>query len=126
MNQDIYVVIEHLQGQVADISCIMLAAARGPAEETGGQVVAVLLGHEAQALANDLAADQVLYLDHPALADFTSDAYLEALAGLISEKQPELIYPHFGTFAKLLDSENNILKWGAIITISYSSAKLLA
>lgn len=37
---------------------------------------------------------------------------------LISEQQPKLIYPHFDTFAKMLDSENNILKWGAIMTIS--------
>ena len=42
----------------------------------------------------------------------------EKILRLISEQQPELIYPHFNTFAKLLDSENNILKWGAIITIS--------
>ena len=42
----------------------------------------------------------------------------EKILRLISEQQPELIYPYFDTFAKLLDSENNILKWGAIITIS--------
>jgi len=28
MNQDIYVIVEHLRGQVADISYVMLAAAR--------------------------------------------------------------------------------------------------
>jgi electron transfer flavoprotein alpha subunit len=38
-----------------------------------------------------LAADQVLYLDHPALTDFTSDAYQKALSGLISEKQPRVV-----------------------------------
>ena len=42
----------------------------------------------------------------------------EKILRLISEQQPKLIYPHFDTFAKMLDSENNILKWGAIITIS--------
>jgi electron transfer flavoprotein alpha subunit len=91
MNEDIYVVIEHLQGQVADISYVMLAAARVLVQETGGNVVAVLLGHEAQGLANNLAANQVLYLDHPALADFTSDAYLEALAALINEDRPRAV-----------------------------------
>ncbi|MFC1841223.1 hypothetical protein ACFL1N_16760, partial [Thermodesulfobacteriota bacterium] len=35
---------------------------------------------------------------------------------LISEKQPELLYPYFVAFTKMLDSENNFLKWGAIIT----------
>lgn len=42
----------------------------------------------------------------------------EKIIRLISEQQPELIYPYFDIFTKLLDSENNILKWGAIITIS--------
>jgi hypothetical protein len=42
----------------------------------------------------------------------------EKILRYISEQQPELIYPHFDAFVKLLDSENNILRWGAIITIS--------
>jgi hypothetical protein len=46
----------------------------------------------------------------------------EKILRLISEKQPELIYPYFDTFVKMLDSENNILKWGAIITISNLSS----
>jgi electron transfer flavoprotein alpha subunit len=91
MNQDIYVVVEHLRGQVADISYVMLAAARVLAQGTGGDVVAVLLGHDAQGLAGDLAADRVLYVDHPALTDFTSDAYQKVLAGLIDENKPRAV-----------------------------------
>lgn len=91
MNQDIYVVIEHLRGQVADISYVMLAAARALAQGTGGGVTAVLLGHDAQGLAGGLAADRVLYVDHPTLADFTSDAYLAALSALINENQPRAV-----------------------------------
>lgn len=91
MNQDIYVLVEHLRGQVADISYVMLAAARALAGGTGGSVVAVLLGHEAQGLASDLAADRVLYMDHPALAEFTSDAYQQALAGLIEGDAPRAV-----------------------------------
>ncbi len=91
MNQDIYVVVEHLRGQVADISYVMLAAARVLAQGTGGSVVAVLLGHNAQELAHELAADRVLYVDHSALADFTSDAYQKVLAGLIQEHAPRAV-----------------------------------
>ncbi len=91
MNQDIYVVIEHLRGQVADISYVMLAVGRVVAEGTGGEVVAVLLGHDAQGLASDLAADRVLYVDDPALADFTSDAYQTVLADLISGGEPRAV-----------------------------------
>ena len=88
MSQDIYVIVEHLRGQVADISYIMLAAARKLSKALNGNVVAVLLGHQAQGLAGILAADKTFYLDHPALADFTSDAYQKVLADLIKKDQP--------------------------------------
>ncbi len=65
MNQDIYAVVESLQGQVADISYIMLAAARSLAHSSGGDVVAVLLGNGSQGLANTLAADRVIYVRQP-------------------------------------------------------------
>ncbi|UCG25735.1 MAG: electron transfer flavoprotein subunit alpha/FixB family protein [Chloroflexota bacterium] len=91
MSQDIYVVIEHLRGQVADISYMMLVAGRALSKGTGGDVVGVLLGHDAQRLASDLAADRVLYLDHLALAEFTSDGYQEALSDLIEENSPRAV-----------------------------------
>ena len=91
MSQDIYVVIEHLQGQVADMSYAMLAAGRELAHGTGGNVLAVLLGRNAKDLARDFAADRVLYLDHEALAEFTSEAYQKTLADLISKEQPRAV-----------------------------------
>lgn len=88
MSRDVYVVVEHLQGQVAEITYVMLAAARDLAQSIGGNVAAVLLGHNAKGLAENFAADQVLYLDHPALADFTPDAYQKALTDLIRKNPP--------------------------------------
>ncbi len=41
---------------------------------------------------------------------------------LISERRPKLIYPYFDVFARLLDSENSFLKWGAIATIANLAA----
>ena len=75
MNQNIFVSIEHLQGQVTDTSYVMIAAAHDLAQITGGEVVAVLLGHNAQNLANTLNVDKVLYGDDPALAEFSASAY---------------------------------------------------
>jgi electron transfer flavoprotein alpha subunit len=91
MNQDIFVVIEHLRGQVADISYVMLAAARGLAEGTGGKVVGVLLGSNAQSLSERLKADQVYYIDHPQLADFSPEAYQKILAGLVEKLAPRAV-----------------------------------
>jgi hypothetical protein len=42
----------------------------------------------------------------------------EKILRFVSEKRPDLIYPYFDIFAGLLDSENNFLKWGAIMTIA--------
>ncbi len=48
-------------------------------------------------------------------------AYEKALRR-VSEKQPDLIYPYFDFFVDLLDSDNNFMKWGAIITIGNLAA----
>ena len=91
MSQDIFVVIEHLQGKVLDVSFVMLAAAKQLSQITSGTVTAVLLGHNAQELAGNLAADKVFYMDHPALAEFTSDAYQAALVNVIQEQVPRAV-----------------------------------
>jgi len=92
MNQDIFVAIEHLRGKVSDISYIMLAATRVLAQGTGGKVVAIVLGHEAQDLARNFNADQVLYADHPLLSDFIPEAYQKILAGIIDEYKPRAVF----------------------------------
>ncbi len=91
MNQDIYVVVEQFNGKVADIGYMALAQARELAGATGGQVIGVLLGHQVAGLAKDLAADKVLVYDDAALANFTWDAYLQVLAGLIKDAAPRLV-----------------------------------
>ena len=91
MSADIYVVIEHVRGQVEDISYVMLAAARELAGGSGGSVAALLFGHDAQDLARDLAADSVMYVDHPAVSDFVPESYLQALTPLVRENQPRAV-----------------------------------
>ncbi len=41
---------------------------------------------------------------------------------IISEQQPAVLYPEFDRLFSLLDSENNILKWGAILCIGNLAA----
>ena len=38
---------------------------------------------------------------------------------LLSEQQPKLLYPHFGSFVRLLDHENKILQWDAAFVLSH-------
>jgi electron transfer flavoprotein alpha subunit len=88
MGADFYVVVEHLRGQVADITYIMLAAAKAA---SGDRVSAILLGSDAKGLAADLLADEVLYVDDPVLREFTPDAYEAVLGEIIKEKQPRCV-----------------------------------
>jgi hypothetical protein len=46
----------------------------------------------------------------------------EKVLRLVSERRPELIYPHFNAVAALLDHENSFLKWGAIMTMANLTA----
>ncbi|MBZ5496595.1 MAG: hypothetical protein LAP85_09345 [Acidobacteriia bacterium] len=42
----------------------------------------------------------------------------EKVLRIISERQPALLYPQFDLLATMLDCENSILKWGAIMSIA--------
>jgi electron transfer flavoprotein alpha subunit len=91
MNQDVFVLIEHVRGKVADISYMMLAQARQITDQSGGQVVALLLGHNVNSLADRLNADRVWQADHPALEEFTWDGYLAVLAEMVKSNPPRLV-----------------------------------
>lgn len=91
MNKDIFVVIEHMRGKVADISYIMLAAAHRLAQSTSGKVIAILLGSNTLALAKDMFADQILFADHPLLAEFNPEVYQTTIAQIIDEHKPRAV-----------------------------------
>jgi electron transfer flavoprotein alpha subunit len=91
MNKDILVVIEHIRGEVADISYMMIAAALQLTETTGGEVLGALLGSGVENLVDNLAADKVIYVEDPQLADFTSRTYQKTLENLISENNPRAV-----------------------------------
>jgi electron transfer flavoprotein alpha subunit len=91
MSENILVITEHLQGHVLDITYIMLAGARQLAEQTGGEVIAVLLGYKAQSLTKDFIADKVHSYDRPSLENFSPDAYLRVIEEEIKDEQPRAV-----------------------------------
>ena len=91
MSQDIFVLIEHNQGQVSEISYVMLAAGRQIASKLDSRLVAVLFGNQISHLSQNFAADKVIYVDHPALGDFTQDAYSITLTEIIKSRNPRLV-----------------------------------
>jgi len=91
MSNDVFVLAEHLQGQIQESTFEVLGLARDVATATGGRSVAVLTGWQAESLAESLgAADEVIYLEHEALENFSSDACSAALVPLLQERAPRV------------------------------------
>lgn len=91
MANDIFILAEHLNGKLADITFEMAGTAKELAAAFGGKAVAVLLGSGAKAMAESIGADSVLYVDDPALAEFNPEAYSRVLAALIKERGPRVV-----------------------------------
>lgn len=92
--KEIWVVAEYKDGELQDVTLEMLGEARKLADKVGTPVCAVLMGDGVAELVDPLAhygADNVLVLDHPLLALYTTDAYTTALADLIQERGPTLV-----------------------------------
>ncbi len=92
MAGNVWIVAEHWKGAVSDATCELLALGRDLADRLGVRLEAVLLGHEARAMAASLGpADAVLYVDHPTLADAGGLQASRAIAALASARQPMAI-----------------------------------
>jgi len=90
--QDILVVAETKQGGVADITLELLGGAQALAVATGGQVVAVVLSDAGAKYADGLkAADRILLIDDPALAAYSPEPFLAALAGVVEAETPRAV-----------------------------------
>lgn len=48
--------------------------------------------------------------------------FCEKTIRLISEGEPELIYPYFDEISRFIDSKNSFIKWGGLITLSNLAA----
>jgi electron transfer flavoprotein alpha subunit len=90
--QDVWVYVEHLRGTVTGHTYELLGKSRDLAGALGGRVVAVLLGNGVQSLAGTLgAADRVVCVEDPALAEFTPQAHGAVLRALAEQQAPRLL-----------------------------------
>jgi electron transfer flavoprotein alpha subunit len=90
----ILVVGEVADGELVPISGEMLGAARRLAGASGHTVASALIGAGVEAKAQEtiaLGADQAYVVDDAALAEYNSDAYLQAALKLIEQVQPAII-----------------------------------
>ncbi|MBS7616703.1 electron transfer flavoprotein subunit alpha/FixB family protein [Candidatus Bathyarchaeota archaeon] len=89
---EIFVLAEHRQGQLRDITFEMLTKARELAEKTNAELTTVLLGKNVKESAKNLTeyAKKVIVVEDEKLGSFNSDAYLKVLSTLIKEHKPAL------------------------------------
>ncbi len=89
---EIFVLAEHRQGQLRDITFEMLTKARELAQKINADPVAVILGKSVREPAKSLAehAEKVLIIEDERLENFNSEAYQKVLSPLIQERKPIL------------------------------------
>jgi electron transfer flavoprotein alpha subunit len=89
---EIFVLAEHRQGQMRDITYEMLTKAREITEKTNAKLTAVLLGKNAKELAKPLTEyANVIVVEDQKLDNFNSEAYKKVLSKLIIEHKPSLV-----------------------------------
>jgi len=87
-----WVVADQWQGRLTDITFEALALGREVADAFKVPLEAVLLGHGCASLAEELGcADNVIYAEHPALAEPVPETHARALAELAQQRQPRAI-----------------------------------
>jgi electron transfer flavoprotein alpha subunit len=89
---EVFVLVEHRQGKIRDITYEMLGAGEKLAFQQGTSSTAVLLGHHVKTYADELAtrASKVLVVEDAQLEHFNSILYQKVLLSLITRYQPFL------------------------------------
>jgi electron transfer flavoprotein alpha subunit len=92
LNHDIWVVAEHFQGRLNDVTFELLGKGRELAQALGLKLAVVLIGDGTAKFTGELgAADAVYVVDRPELREFTADAYCGLLEAALKDAQPRLI-----------------------------------
>jgi electron transfer flavoprotein alpha subunit len=90
---EIFVLAEHRQGAIRDITYEMLTKARELAEKTNKNLTAIILGNNTKEQAKALAeyAKTIILIQDPKLENFNSETYKKILTKLITEHKPTLV-----------------------------------
>lgn len=91
--QGLWVFAEQRCGELQSVAFELLAEGRSLADNLGVSLTAVILGHEVEALSQQLApfADQVVVVDHPVLSQYHTEPYAQVMGDLIKARKPEIV-----------------------------------
>ncbi|MFB6071620.1 MAG: electron transfer flavoprotein subunit alpha/FixB family protein [Halobacterium sp.] len=91
---DVWVFVEQHDGDAASVSWELLAEGRRLADETGEDLVALLLGDGVDHLAEEAVArgaDRVLLVDDPVFEPYRADPYGTQFRELVEARKPEVV-----------------------------------
>src|SRR6185503_15345579 len=90
----VWVIAEHRDGKLADVTLELLGAARPMAEKLGHKVTGVVLGHQVTDLGAKLlaaGADDVILAQHPVLKTPLARPSTDVINKLIEERKPNIV-----------------------------------
>lgn len=90
----VFVFAQQLDSKVSGVSYELIGKAKELAADLNTEVTAVVLGSGIKALADDLAAygaDKVIVVDDPALKEYTTEPYTQAMDAVIEKFKPEIV-----------------------------------
>jgi len=93
MSENILVFCEQRDQVLEKVSLELIGKGRELADVLGQKVIAVILGHQIEALAEEAiayGADEAVYVDHPALEEYMTEPYTKALTAIIKDTNPEI------------------------------------
>jgi electron transfer flavoprotein alpha subunit len=129
---DVFVLAEHRRAELREVTLEMLGKGRELAEQMGGSLKAVLLGHGIDAFAGELAnhAHKVLVVKDERLENFNSELYQKVLVSLLADRKPTLtLIGHTACgmdLAPSLAAELNLPLATDCIGFEFEDTKLLA
>jgi electron transfer flavoprotein alpha subunit len=87
---DIFVLIEHRQGKIRDISFELLNCGRKLAEKTNSNLTALLLGYNTENFVEKIKsqAHRILVINSEVFKDFNSESYQIALSEILKKETP--------------------------------------
>lgn len=91
--KNIFVLAEHRNGTLRDITWEALAAARNVSSTLGADITCLLLGNETSPLVEKLVQEfpKVIVVDDPALQTFNSDAYMKCLKAVLQDQSDYVV-----------------------------------
>ncbi|MHA2312813.1 MAG: FAD-binding protein [Candidatus Thorarchaeota archaeon] len=92
--KDVWVWCETNEGRLRSVAYELVTKGRELADKLGEDVVAVLIGHETEHLAESLihqGADKVLVVDDKSFEHYTTDAFTIAMVTLIAPRKPSVV-----------------------------------